>query len=99
MDVTDSGGTCVCTPSTPEDPICFTNPAFAACLSTLLMVLFANLPIGLTPGMGLNAYFTYTFVSFHGSKGIKYETALAAVFIDGILFVLLSMAGIRQWLA
>ncbi|KAF9313270.1 hypothetical protein BG003_005454 [Podila horticola] len=115
MIVTDSGGTCVCA-STPDDPICVTNPSYAscladlkldlitataaiACLSTLLMGLFANLPIGLAPGMGLNAYFTYTVVGFHGSKGIKYETALAAVFIEFILFVLLSMAGIRQWLA
>lgn len=51
------------------------------------------------PGVGLNAYFTYTVVGFHGSKGIEYETALAAVFIEGILFILLSMTGIRQWLA
>ncbi|KAG0363014.1 hypothetical protein BGZ54_008384 [Gamsiella multidivaricata] len=76
-----------------------TATAAIACLSTLLMGLFANLPLGLAPGMGLNAYFTYTVVGFHGSKAIKYETALAAVFIEGILFVLLSVFGIRQWLA
>ncbi|KAF9562422.1 hypothetical protein EC968_005246 [Mortierella alpina] len=76
-----------------------TATAAIACFSTLLMGLFANLPIGLAPGMGLNAYFTYTVVGFHGTKSIKYETALAAVFIEGILFILLSLFGIRQWLA
>ncbi|KAF9902785.1 hypothetical protein EC991_004557 [Linnemannia zychae] len=112
--VTDSGGTCVCTSET--DPICKTDPDYAACLailkldmvtataaiacfSTLLMGLFANLPIGLAPGMGLNAYFAYTVVGFHGSNKIKYETAVAAVFIEGILFILLSIFGVRQWLA
>ncbi|KAF9574688.1 hypothetical protein BGW38_008294, partial [Lunasporangiospora selenospora] len=49
--------------------------------------------------MGLNAYFTYTVVGFHGSNKISYETAVAAVFIEGILFLLLSIFGIRQWLA
>ncbi|KAF9205318.1 hypothetical protein BGZ59_000543 [Podila verticillata] len=76
-----------------------TATAAIACFSTLLMGLFANLPIGLAPGMGLNAYFTYTVVGFHGSKSISYETALGAVFIEGILFILLSLFGVRQWLA
>jgi AGZA family xanthine/uracil permease-like MFS transporter len=76
-----------------------TATAAIACLSTLLMGLFANLPLGLAPGMGLNAYFAYTVVGFHGSNKIKYETALAAVFIEGILFILLSLFGVRQWLA
>ncbi|KAG0043458.1 hypothetical protein BGZ83_011388 [Gryganskiella cystojenkinii] len=76
-----------------------TATAAIACFSSLLMGLFANLPIGLAPGMGLNAYFTYTVVGFHGANKIKYETALAAVFIEGILFILLSLFGVRQWLA
>ncbi|KAG0324750.1 hypothetical protein BGZ99_001470 [Dissophora globulifera] len=76
-----------------------TATAAVACLSTFFMGVFANLPLGLAPGMGLNAYFTYTVVGFHGSNKISYETALAAVFIEGILFVLLSLFGIRQWLA
>ncbi|KAG0241832.1 permease family-domain-containing protein [Mortierella sp. GBAus27b] len=112
--VTESGGTCVCTSTTDpickDDPAyndCLatlkldmvTATAAIACISTFLMGLFANLPIGLAPGMGLNAYFTYTVVGFHGSKNIKYETALAAVFIEGILFILLSLFGVRQWLA
>ncbi|KAF9079741.1 hypothetical protein BGX23_003331, partial [Mortierella sp. AD031] len=76
-----------------------TATATIACISTLLMGVFANLPIGLAPGMGLNAYFTYTVVGFHGSNKISYETALAAVFVEGLLFVLLSFFGVRQWLA
>ncbi|KAG0274620.1 hypothetical protein BGZ95_009614, partial [Linnemannia exigua] len=113
--VTDSGGTCVCNggeadPICKVDPAyldCLailkldmvTATAAIACFSTLLMGLFANLPIGLAPGMGLNAYFAYTVVGFHGSNSIKYETAVAAVFIEGILFILLSIFGVRQWLA
>ncbi|KAF9179024.1 hypothetical protein BGZ51_007284 [Haplosporangium sp. Z 767] len=76
-----------------------TATAAIACLSTFLMGVFANLPIGLAPGMGLNAYFTYTVVGFHGSNKISYQTAVAAVFIEGILFVLLTLFGVRQWLA
>lgn len=49
--------------------------------------------------MGLNAYFTYTIVGYHGSGNVSYETALAAVFIEGVIFFVLSMFGIRQWLA
>jgi len=113
--VTDSGGMCVCnsTPEDPickvepEYQKCLsvlkldliTATAAIACISTLLIGLFANLPIGLAPGMGLNAYFAYTVVGFHGSGKIRYDTALAAVFIEGILFILLSLFGIRQWLA
>ncbi|KAF9112622.1 hypothetical protein BGX27_003080 [Mortierella sp. AM989] len=64
-----------------------TATAAIACLSTLLMGLFVNLPLGLAPGMGLNAYFTYTVVGFHGANKITYETALAAVSIEGIIFL------------
>jgi AGZA family xanthine/uracil permease-like MFS transporter len=49
--------------------------------------------------MGLNAYFTYTIVGYHGSGKISYQTALAAVFIEGIIFFVLSMFGVRQWFA
>ncbi|KAF9096887.1 hypothetical protein BGX29_008370 [Mortierella sp. GBA35] len=112
--VTDSGGTCVChnvedplckTDKDYADCLAIlkldmvTATAAIACLSTLLMGLFANLPIGLAPGMGLNAYFAYTVIGFHGSNKISYETAVAAVFIEGILFILLSLFGVRQWLA
>ncbi|KAG0199769.1 hypothetical protein BGX28_007009 [Mortierella sp. GBA30] len=76
-----------------------TATAGISCLSSFLVGVFANLPISLAPGMGLNVYFTYTVVGFHGSGKISYETALAAVFIEGLLFMLLSILGIRQWLA
>lgn len=49
--------------------------------------------------MGLNAYFTYTIVGYHGSGNVSYQTALAAVFIEGIIFFILSIFGVRQWLA
>jgi AGZA family xanthine/uracil permease-like MFS transporter len=71
----------------------------AAIISTFLMGVLANLPLGLAPGMGLNAYFTYTVVGYHGTGKISYETALAAVFIEGLIFLVLSILGIRQWLA
>ena len=71
----------------------------SAAFGSLLMGVVARYPIALAPGMGLNAYFTYTVIGLHCSGKIKYETALAAVFIEGILFILLSLFGIRQWLA
>jgi AGZA family xanthine/uracil permease-like MFS transporter len=49
--------------------------------------------------MGLNAYFTYTIVGYHGSGKVSYQTALAAVFIEGIIFFILSLFGVRQWFA
>jgi AGZA family xanthine/uracil permease-like MFS transporter len=63
------------------------------------MGLFANMPIALAPGMGLNAYFTYTVVGFHGLGPVSYSLALTAVFVEGFVFVGLSLLGLRQWLA
>ncbi|KAL6159098.1 hypothetical protein ACJBU6_03189 [Exserohilum turcicum] len=63
------------------------------------MGLFANMPIALAPGMGLNAYFAYTVVGFHGTGMVPYQVALTAVFVEGFVFVGLTMLGIRQWLA
>ena len=48
--------------------------------------------------MGLNAYFTYQVVGFHGSGSVSYRLALTAVFIEGFVFVFLSLIGMRQWL-
>ena len=62
------------------------------------MGLFANMPIALAPGMGLNAYFAYTVVGFHGTGPVAYELALTAIFIEGFLFVALTIFGFRQWL-
>jgi AGZA family xanthine/uracil permease-like MFS transporter len=63
------------------------------------MGIFANMPIALAPGMGLNAYFTYQVVGYHGSGTVSYRLALTAVFVEGLMFVALSILGLRQWLA
>ncbi|KAH7396691.1 permease family-domain-containing protein [Phaeosphaeria sp. MPI-PUGE-AT-0046c] len=76
-----------------------TATAAIAALTSFCMGLFANLPIALAPGMGLNAYFAYTVVGFHGNGMVPYEVALTAVFVEGFVFVGLTMLGIRQWLA
>lgn len=65
----------------------------------VIMGVFANLPLALAPGMGTNAYFAYTVVGYHGSGNISYESALAAVFIEGILFLLIAAVGLRTRLA
>ena len=51
-----------------------------------------------SPGMGLNAYFTYQVVGYHGTGPISYGLALTAVFVEGFVFVFLSLIGMRQWL-
>ncbi|SPO41035.1 probable Purine Transporter AzgA [Pseudozyma flocculosa] len=71
----------------------------SACIATLLMSLFANMPLGLAPGLGVNAYFAFTIVGTAGSGIIPYSQALAAVWLEGWVFVILSVLGLRQWLA
>lgn len=71
----------------------FTATAISAGLATILMALFANYPFVLAPGMGLNAYFTYTVV---GIMGYSWQEALAAVFVEGIIFVILSVTNVRE---
>lgn len=63
------------------------------------MGLFANLPLALAPGMGANAYFAYSVVGFHGSGNVPYETALTAIFIEGLIFLFISAVGFRAKLA
>lgn len=65
----------------------------------VIMGAFANLPLALAPGMGTNAYFAYTVVGFHGSGKISYQSALAAVFVEGILFLMLAAVGLRTKIA
>jgi len=71
--------------------------AAATCLvagiASILMGLVANYPLALAPGMGLNAYFTYTVVK---GMGVPWETALGCVFISGAVFMVLTLAGVRQ---
>lgn len=71
----------------------FTATAIAACFGTLCMALFANYPFALAPGMGLNAYFAYTVVL---NMGYSWEVALAAVFVEGLVFILLSVTNVRE---
>lgn len=58
----------------------------------------ANLPIALAPGMGLNAYFTYSVVGFRGTGSVSYESAVTAVAIEGVIFFLMAVTGLRFWL-
>ncbi|MFC7441862.1 NCS2 family permease [Laceyella putida] len=71
----------------------FIATVIATIVGTLIMGLFANYPIAIAPAMGLNAYFAYSVVQAH--KGLTYETAFAAVFVAGVLFVLLSLTPLR----
>ncbi len=64
-----------------------------AAVASIMMGVFARYPIALAPGMGLNAYFTYTVVK---GMGVPWETALGAVFLSGVAFLLLTLAGLRQ---
>ncbi|KAI8358575.1 permease family-domain-containing protein [Blakeslea trispora] len=113
--ISESGGTCVCNATAGDptcdkdadymqciyelklDMIMATS--VIAMISSILIGVFANLPLGMAPGMGLNAYFTYTVVGYHGSGNASYQTALAAVFLEGMIFFVLTIFGIRQWLA
>ncbi len=71
----------------------FTSTAIAAALGSLLMALMANYPFALAPGMGLNAYFAYTVVL---GMGYTWEVALTAVFVEGLIFILLSLTNVRE---
>ncbi|MEO9497388.1 MAG: NCS2 family permease [Vibrio splendidus] len=73
----------------------FVATCIGAAIGCLLMGLFANWPVGLAPGMGLNAFFSFTVVS---EMGYTWEVALGAVFISGILFVGMSFYKVRQWI-
>lgn len=73
----------------------FVATCIGSALSCLLMGFYANWPVGLAPGMGLNAFFTYTVV---GEMGYSWEVALGAVFLSGVLFMAISFTGLRQWL-
>jgi AGZA family xanthine/uracil permease-like MFS transporter len=65
--------------------------------SSVLFGFLTNMPVALGPGMGLNAYFAYQVVGFHGSGTIPYNLALTAVFVEGFIFIGLSLIGMRQW--
>lgn len=73
----------------------FVGTCLAAAIACFVMGIFANWPVGLAPGMGLNAFFTYTVV---GEMGYSWEVALGAVFIAGILFFIMSITKLRSWM-
>ncbi|MBH5320906.1 NCS2 family permease [Paenibacillus sp. GSMTC-2017] len=73
----------------------FVATVLASIIGTLIMGLASNYPIVIAPGMGLNAYFAFTVV---GGQGISWETALGAVFVSGLLFILLSLTQFRYML-
>lgn len=73
----------------------FVATCLAAILGTLIMAFVANWPIGMAPGMGLNAFFAFTVVA---ALGYSWQQALGAVFISGIIFLFLSATGIRSWI-
>ena len=73
----------------------FMATALAAAISTLFMGLYANYPFALAPGMGLNAFFAYVMV---GSMGLSWQTALGAVFLSGIIAVIVTLTGLRELL-
>jgi len=73
----------------------FVGTCIAAALACFAMGLYANWPVGLAPGMGLNAFFTFTVVI---EMGYSWEIALGAVFLAGILFVLMSITPLRRWM-
>lgn len=73
----------------------FVATCIAAAIGSAAMGLLANLPLALAPGMGLNAYFTFTVVK---GMGIPWQVALGAVFISGVLFLIVSVLRVREWL-
>lgn len=73
----------------------FVGTCIAASIACLFMGLYANWPVGLAPGMGLNAFFTYTVV---GGMGYPWQIALGAVFWAGILFTIMSVTPLRKWM-
>ena len=73
----------------------FTATAIAAALATFVMALYAKKPFGLAPGMGLNAFFVYTVCL---GMGYTWQFALTAVFIEGVIFIILTLTKVRQWI-
>lgn len=73
--------------------------AASSLIACFIMGVFANLPLALAPGMGTNAYFAYTVVGFHGSGSVTYQSALAAVLIEGVIFLLIAALGFRTKIA
>ncbi|KAI1342236.1 xanthine/uracil permease family protein-like protein [Xylariaceae sp. FL0016] len=111
--LSESGGTCECASGKPNGcrgdavyDMCISNlkhdlitaTAALAGMSSIVFGFLTNLPVALGPGMGLNAYFTYQVVGWHGTGAVPYRIALTAVFVEGFIFMFLALTGMRQWL-
>ncbi|RDA88943.1 hypothetical protein CP532_0672 [Ophiocordyceps camponoti-leonardi (nom. inval.)] len=111
--LSQTGGTCVCDQrphalcdTDPDFRACkeevrrdlITATAAIAGMASIVFGALTNLPVALAPGMGLNAYFAFQAVGVNGSGNISYRTALTAVFLEGIIFIILALTGLRQWL-
>mmetsp|Transcript_1041 Transcript_1041/g.1856 ORF Transcript_1041/g.1856 Transcript_1041/m.1856 type:complete len:533 (-) Transcript_1041:743-2341(-) len=105
----DSGASCEYGdggPFSPEYELCLEETkrqfvvatALTSMVACLIMGLWANLPIALSCGMGMNAYFTYNVVGFRGFGNVSYGAALSAVLIEGIVFFFLAVTGLRFWI-
>lgn len=81
-------------PGMPKASV-FTATALAALIATLVMALYAKKPFGLAPGMGLNAFFVFTVCL---TMGYTWQFALTAVFVEGIIFIILSATKVRSWI-
>jgi adenine/guanine/hypoxanthine permease len=112
--VSQTGGTCVCSsmtdPSCATDLAyqqckeeikqdLVTATAAIASVTSFAFGLLVNLPISLAPGMGMNTLFTYQVVGLNGSGPLSYRLALTVAFIEGLVFIAMSILGLRQWLA
>lgn len=86
-----------CLAKTRSDLIVAT--VLSAMIGSFAMGILANLPLGLAPGMGANAYLAYNLVGFHGSGSISYQTAMAVVLVEGCAFLAISAFGLRAQLA
>src|ERR1700722_519300 len=73
----------------------FVATCIAAAIGSALMGVFADLPLALAPGMGLNAYFSFSVVK---GMGVSWQIALGAVFLSGVLFLIISVLRVREWL-
>lgn len=102
----DSGGPCVAPDGnifSEEYEACLeevkrqyvTATAIASMIGCVLMGLLSNLPVGLSCGMGMNAYFTYSVVGWRGTGGVPFNAAVTAVLIEGIIFTVLALTGAR----
>src|SRR5699024_4778422 len=78
----------------------FMATCIAAAIGTLIMAFAANYPVGMAPGMGLNAFFAFTIAApvAHGGMGFTWQEALGAVFVSGVVFLLLTITGARRWI-